>query len=97
MDVAVASVVGHTLAGRAFVLERASCPLRRAAQHPPLLRGIVTLPPAPSSLTRLPVVRALFCARFFCGGRALDGGRCKAGLGSSLRALFYLLCGPLLG
>ena len=45
--------------------KRASCPPRRAAQHPPLLRGIVTPPPAPSSLTRLPVVRALFLRAMF--------------------------------
>ena len=42
-----------------------SCPPPPAAQHPPLLRGIVTPQPASSSLTRLPVERTLFTRALF--------------------------------
>jgi len=47
-----------------------SAPRRLPPMHPPLLRGNVTPPPAPSSLMRLPVVRELFLRALFFAAAA---------------------------
>jgi len=68
---------------------RASCPPPPAAQHMPLLQRIVTSPPTPPSLTRLPVVRALSLRALFyaaaapstaAGARRVCGQACARSL-----------------
>jgi len=94
----VASVVGHTLAGRAVVVDARFVPPAACHPAPATLARYRHIPPnatvADAAARR---ARAFFARPSLCGSRALDGGRCTAGLRSSLRALFDSLCGPLLG
>jgi len=96
--VAVASAAGHTLAGRAVVVDARFVPPAACRPAPASLARYRHIPPnatvADAAARR---ARAFFARAFFCGGRALDGGRCTAGFRSSLRALIDSLCGPLLG